>query len=199
MQVLPVANYRNNLSVKGRVGSKVSDLTKNMSEGWLNTATNGKYKTLPIINVCCYASQRINNAYLNLMTVMERFGQACELTFAKSEKTGIHRFFIENKYSNYKLMCGDIEFSPKINKLTDIDKLESLEKKMEKLNPYQENSNFLIQRKTDAQGMLFDKEFAPSEDYVFLEDRLIGKEPLPEATMNDLEEFLEAAKEDGVI
>ena len=46
---------------------------------------------------------------------------------------------------------------------------------------------------------IFDKEFEPYADYVFLEDKLVGKEPLPEATMKDLEEFLNAAKEDGVI
>ena len=199
MRVMPITNSKDNVAAKGTLSVKTAELTKKMSEGWLNTATSGKYKTLPIINTCCYASQRVNNIYLNLSTIMERFCRSCELTFSKSEKTGTHRFFIENKYSNYKLICGDVEFSPKKNKLADIDKLEELEKKMEKINPFSENSNFIIQRKADAKSVLYDKDFEPDKDYVFLEDKLVGKEPLSEATVKDIEEFFDAAKKEGLI
>lgn len=198
MKILPVTTV-NNISNRGRLSNKTSELTKIMSNGWLETVNSGKYKTLPMINSCIFASERINNIHMNLLTIMERFGQACELTFAKSEKSGIYRFFINNKYSNYKLMCGDIKFSDKMNKLSDIDKLEEFEKNMEKIDPYKENSNFIIQRKSSAKSPLYDNYFEPSFDYIFLEDKLVGKEPLPEATLKDIKEFIEAAKEDGVI
>ena len=199
MHILPITDSTYNISARGTLSIKTAELTKQMSEGWFNAANSGKYKTSPIINTCYYAAEKVNNIFLNLSTIMERFGHACELSFAKSEKTGVHRFFIENKYSNYKLMCGDIEFSPKKNKLEDIDKLEDLEKKMEKINPFSENSNFIIQRKADAKSILHDKDFEPDKDYVFLKDRLVGKEPLPQATTKDIEEYINAAKEEGII
>ena len=86
-------------------------------------------------------------------------------------------------------MCGDIEFSPKKNKLGDIDKLEKLEKDMEKLDPYKENSHFIIQRKTDAKSILYDSDFVPSYNYVFLEDKLVGKDSKSKASMEDIKEF----------
>lgn len=198
MKILPIQNNTNNVLYRGKVSQNLAELTKNMSDGWLAAAGNGKYKTLPIINTCLFASERINNIHLNLLTIMERFGKACELTFEKSLKSGKYRFFIENKYSNYKAICGDVEFSPALNKLRDVDELEKVEKKVAKLNPYAENSNFVIQRKSDAKSVVYDKEFEPDADYVFLEDKLI-KQETKEATMEDLEEFIAAAKKDGIV
>lgn len=200
MQVLPITtNLPNNISSKGYVGSKVENLTKGMSERCLNSAKSGRYKELPIINTFLFASERINNVFLNLSTIMERFCNACELTFEKSEKSGKHRFFIENKYSNYKVMCGDIEFSPEMNKLRDIDELENLESRLLKINPYKENSNFIIQRFSETKNESYDDFFAPDRDYIFIEEKLAGKEPLPVATMEDIEKFIEAAKKDGIV
>ena len=198
MKVLPITNSTNNLTVRGRISNKTAELTKYMSEGWLSTATSGKYKTLPIINTCLYTSERINNIHLNLLTIMERFGKACELTYEKSLKSGKYRFFISNKYSNYRTVCGDAEFSPALNKLRDVEELENIEKKVAKLNPYEENSHFIIQRKSNAKDIIFDKEFEPDADYVFLEDKLIKRE-VKEATMEDLEEFISEAKKDGIV
>lgn len=198
MRVQPITDSTNDISYKGSLSKKTAEFTKSMSDRWIKAATDGKYKTLPIINTCIYASSRINNVFLNLSTMMERFCHGCELTFAKSEKSGSYRFFIEHKHSNYKSVCGDFEFSPNVNKLTDVSILENVENKLAKLNPYKENSNFIIQRKADSTNMLFDKEFEPDADYLFWEDKLIRREA-SEATMEDINEFLDAAKEEGLI
>ena len=197
MRVIPITNSANNVQYRGKVSQKVAELTGTMSEGWIRTANSGKYSTLPIINTCLFASERINNIFINLSTIMERYGHACELSFEKSKESGLFRFFIENKHSNYKIMCDDIEFSPNVNKLSDIDKLEHLEQKVAKINPYEENSHFILQRKPESKGPLFDKEFVPDEDYIFLEDKLIQKEK-KQATMDDINEFLEAARKEGL-
>lgn len=199
MKILPITNTtNNNISNKGCVSPKLAELTKNMSDGWLRTAQSGKYTKLPIINACLYSSERINDIFINLSTMMERFAHGCELTFEKSLKTGKHRFFIEHKYSNYKTLCGDIEFSKDINKITDVYELESLEGKVAKIDPYKENTNFIIQRKTDAKSVDLDREFEPDADYTFIEDKLIRKE-VNDASMEDIHEYLEAAKEEGLI
>lgn len=198
MRVLPIRNSADKIQYKGKISQSVAELTGSMSDGWLHEANSGKYTTTPLINTCLFASERINNTYMNLYTIMERFAHACELTFEKSKQTGIYRFFIENKHSNYKIMCDDIEFSPNVNKLSDIDKLEHLEQKVAKINPYEENSHFILQRKPESKGPLFDKEFVPDEDYIFLEDKLIHIEK-KQATMDDINEFLEAARKEGLI
>ena len=196
MRIYPVCSVNNCVSTKGRLDRNTEALFKSTSDAWLNKST--KMKTLPLINTCLFASERVNNVFINLSTIMERFGHACRLTFAKSEKTSKYRFYIENEYSNYKLMCNDEIFSDKINKLEDVTKLEKIESSLAKVNPYKENSNFILQRKANAKDVLYDKEFEPDSDYVFLEDKLVGKEPLPQATMDDIQAFLDAAKEEGL-
>ena len=198
MRVSSVTSANNKISYRGHVSKNVMELTKNISEGWLNTAASGKYRAVPIINTCLSASERVNNVLLNLSTIMERFCQGCELNFAKSAKNDKYRFFIEHKNSSYKTLCGDVEFSPKLNKYSDVNELENLVVKASKLNPYKENSHFIIQRKPDSKSPIHDFEFIPDADYLCLEDKLIQEEH-NEATMKDLEEFLNAAKEDGVI
>ena len=198
MRVLSVTNTNNKVTYRGRVSRNVMELTKNISEGWLNTAASGKYRTVPIINACLGASERVNNVLLNLSTIMERFCQGCELNYAKSAKNDKYRFFIEHKNSSYKTLCGDVEFSPKLNKYNDVNELENLVVKVSKLNPYKENSHFIIQRKPDSKSPIHDCEFIPDEDYLFLEDKLI-KEEYNEATMEDIQEFLNAAKKEGLI
>ena len=198
MRILPITELNNRISYKGRVSKSTEELTESMGEKWIRTAKNDKYKTLPFINACFYASERINDIFLNLSTMMERFGHACELTFEKSAKSGKYRFFIENKYSNYKTICADLEFSQGLNKYTDINELETLESKVAKINPYKENSDFIIQRKSEAKDVIYDKEFEPDADYTFIEDKLIRKE-INDTTFEDIEEFLEAAKEEGLI
>lgn len=197
MRILPITNY-SDMSSRGKVSEKTVELTKKMSDGWLQASVNGKYKTLPFINTCLSTSERINNVFLNLSTIMERFCHGCELTFEKSSKNGKYRFFIEHKYSDYKTVCADVDFSPELNKYTDVDKLESFENKVAKLNPYKENSNFIIQRKPEAKTAIHDSEFIPDDDYIFLEDKLI-KRNYDDATMEDIEEFLDAAKKEGLI
>ena len=196
MRICPLNNTNKQISYKGSLEKNTASFLKDMGGRWLDKAS--EMKTIPLINTCLFSSERINNVYLNLSTMMERFGHGCKLTFAKSEKTSKYRFYIENDYSNYKIVCKDIEFSPNINKLTDIDKLENLENTVVKLNPYQENSNFIIQRKAEAKSAVFDKEFEPDSDCIFIEDMLVRKEQ-KEATMDDLEEFLKSAKEEGLI
>lgn len=198
MKILPITNSPNT-SYKGRVSKNVAELTKSMSDRWTKAATSGRYTTLPIINTCIFAAERINNVFLNLSTIMERFGHGCELDFKKAVNSNKYRFFIENKYSSYKTMCDDVEFSPEINKLTDIDVLEKVENYLAKLNPYRENSHFIIQRKKEATEALLNKEFIPDEDYIFLEDKLVGKEPLKQATIEDIDAFIAAAKKEGVL
>ena len=195
MKVYPVSNV-NQISTKGSLDKKTSDLFRNMSGAWLDKA--GEMKTMPLINTCLFASERTNNILSNLSTMMERFGHACKLTFAKSAKASKYRFYIENKYSNYKLILKDTELSQGINKLDDISKLENLENSLIEVNPYKENSNFILQRKSEAKGAQFDKEFEPDADYIFIEDKLVGKEPMKQATMDDIEEFIEAAKKEGL-
>lgn len=197
MRIYPINNTNKQLSHRGSLDRQTASLLKDMSGCWVDKAS--KMKTLPLISTCLSASEHINNIYLNLSTIMERFGHACKLSFAKSEKTSKYRFFIENKYSNYKLICKDVEFSAGKNKLDDITKLDNLENATAKLDPYKENSNFIIQRKSEANEMIFDKEFEPDADYVFIEDKLVGKEQKPQATIEDVEEFLKAAKEEGLI
>ena len=198
MRVLPITNYSNNVQHRGKLSQSVAELTGSMSDGWIHEANSGKYTTTPLINTCLFASERINDIYMNLYTIMERFGHACELTYEKSKTTGIYRFFIQNKHSNYKVICDDVEFSANINKLSDIDKLEKLEQKVAKINPYEENSHFILQRKPESKDNLFDKEFVPDEDYIFLEDKLIRKD-VKQATDDDIKEFIEAAKKEGLI
>ena len=197
MRIYPVNSTNQQTSFCGSLDRNTANLLKDMSGRWVDKASD--MKTLPMVNTCLSASEQINNVYLNLSTMMERFGHACKLSFAKSQKSSKYRFFIENEYSNYKLMCKDIEFSSGKNKLDDITKLESLENAVAKINPYKENSNFILQRKSEAKGTIFDKEFEPDADYVYIEDMLVGKEPKPQATMEDVEEFLKAAKEEGLI
>ena len=195
MKVHPV-NNANYVSSKGSLDRKTADMLSSMNTGWLKKADD--MKTLPLINTCLYAAERVNNVFINLSSMMERFGRACKLTFAKSEKSPKYRFYIENEYSNYKLIFKDIEFTKGKNKLDDISQLENLENCLVKIDPYKENSNFILQRKSKAAGVMFDKEFEPEADYVFIEDKLVGKDPLPEATMADIQEYLEAAKEEGL-
>ena len=197
MRIYPVNNTNKQPVFSGSLDRNTASLLKDMSGRWLDKASD--MKTVPLINTCLSASEQINNVYLNLSKIMERFGHACKLTFEKSAKTAKYRFYIENEYSNYKLICKDIEFSSGKNKLDDITKLENLEKAVAKINPYKENSNFIIQRKSEAKGMIFDKEFEPDADYVFIEDQLAGKEQKPQATMENVEEFLRAAREEGLI
>jgi len=197
MKILPVQNSSvniNTVSSKGRVGLDTSLLCKKVGDKWLDTAASGKYKTMEIISACLSFAERVNNVFLNLSSIMERFGHDCELSFRQSEKTGKYRFFIENKYSNYKVMCGDAELSNKINKLHDIEELESIEENIVKLNPYKENSHFIIQKRSEAQY----SNFVPDNDYIFVEDKLVGKDK-KEATMEDAKRFEEAAKEEGIL
>ena len=198
MRILPITDTYAQTSYNGRVGKNTAELTKRLSDAWLDASANGKYKTLPLINTCLCAVERINNVFLNLSTIMERFCNGCELNYAKSGKNGKYRFFIEHKNSNYKAICGDAEFSAELNKYTDVKELENLEDKVSKLNPYKENSYFIIQRKPDSKTPICDSEFIPDKDYLFLEDKLIKKD-YKEATMDDIEEFLKAAKEEGLI
>lgn len=196
MKVYPVSSA-NHITTKGSLDRKTADMLRDMSGVWLSKAS--EMKTPPLINTCLFASERINNVFINLSTMMERFGHACKLTFAKSEKSSKYRFYIENEYSNYKSIFKDIEFSQGKNKLDDITRLENLENALAKIDPYQENSKFLIQRKSNAKDISFDKNFEPDTDYLFIEDKLVGKEEKPQATMEDIKEFLEAAKEEGLI
>ena len=197
MKILPVQNSSvniNTVSSKGRVGLDTSLLCKKVGDKWLDTAASGKYKTMDIISACLSFAERVNNVSLNLSTIMERFGHDCELSYRQSKKTGKYRFFIENKYSNYKVMCGDADLSNKINKINDIEELETIEKNLIKLDPYKENSHFILQRKPEAQH----SNFVPDNDYVFIEDKLVGKDK-KEATLEDVRRFVEAAKEEGII
>ena len=195
MRISPVG--QNNVSHKGSLDIKTTELLKDMSGKWLESAANRK--TLPIINTCLFASEQINNIHINLCTMMERFGHGCKLMFAESEKSGKIRFYIENKFSNYKLIFKDIIFSKEKNKLDDITKLENLENSLAKVDPYKENSNFILQRKSSAKDIRFDSEFEPDKDYIFIENNLVGKDHRIQATMKDIEEFLSAAKEEGLI
>ena len=196
MRIYPV-NSANQVSSKGSLDKKTTDMIRGMSGGWLDKA--GNMKTLPMTNTCLFASERINNVFINLSLMMERFGHACKLTFIKSEKSPTCRFFIENEHSNYKLIVKDVEFSHSKNTFDDITRLENLENSLAKVNPYKENSNFLLQRKSASKDIIFDKDFEPDADYIFLEDKLVGKEQKPQATMEDIREYLEAAKEEGLI
>ena len=197
MRIQPIANNYD-VSQKGQVSKNTAEFVKRISDSWLDASANGKYKTLPIINTCLSASERVNNVFLNLSTIMERFCSGCELSFVKSEKSGKYRFFIEHKSSNYKAVCGDAEFSPKMNKLSDVNELERIENKVAKLNPYEENTHFIVQRKPDSKTAMQNSEFIPDADYIFLEDKLIKRDYEP-ATMDDIEEFVNAAKEEGLI
>lgn len=197
MKISPVSNSAG-ISAKGFVGNNTVELTKRLSNAWLNASASGKYKTLPLKNTCLCASERINNVLINLSIIMERFCNGCELSYAKSAKSGKYRFFIEHKNSNYKVVCGDIALSKDLNKYTDVNELENLEVKVSKLNPYKENSHFIIQRKPESKTPIHDSEFIPDKDYLFLEDKLIRKD-YEDATMEDIEEFLKAAKEEGLI
>ena len=195
MRISPVG--QNNISHKGCLDKKTTELFKDMSGKWLESAA--KRKTLPIINTCLFASEQINNIHINLCTMMERFGHGCKLMFAESEKSGNIRFYIENKFSNYKLIFNDINLSKEKNKFDDITKLENLENSLAKVDPYKENSNFVLQRKSSAKDFRFDSEFEPDNDYVFIEDKLVGKEPRKQVTMENIEEYLNAAKEEGLV
>jgi len=197
MKVYPVNNTNQNPTYKGSLDKRFTDVLRGMSAGWMNKATD--MKTVPMINTCLFASERINNIFINLSTIMERFGHACKLTFEKSKKNSKYRFYIENEYSNYKLILKDLEFSQGKRKLEDISKLENLENSLSKVNPYKENSNFALQRKSEVKQAIFDKEFEPDNDYIFIEDKLVGKESKREATMEDIQEYLKAAKEEGLI
>ena len=197
MKIMSVQNPSVNITtvpLKGRVGLDTSLLCKKVGDKWLDTAASGKYKNMDIISACLSFAERANNVFLNLSSIMERFGHDCELSFRQSEKTGKYRFFIENKYSNYKVMCGDAELSNKINKLHDIEELESIEENIVKLNPYKENSHFIIQKRSEAQY----SNFVPDNDYIFIEDKLVGKDK-KEAAMEDVKRYVEAAKKEGII
>ena len=197
MKILPVQNPSvnvNTVSLKGRVGLDTALLCKKVGDKWLDTAASGTYKTMDIISACLSFAERVNNVSLNLSSIMERFGHDCELSFRQSKKTGKYRFFIENKYSNYKVMCGDAELSNKINKVHDIEELESIEENMVKLDPYKENSHFILQKRPEAQY----SNFVPDNDYIFIEDKLVGKDK-KEAAMEDVKRYVEAAKKEGII
>ena len=198
MQISPITNPTNNVTSRGCVSKKLKTFNNDIGIRWLNTADSGKYKSPELYKACVSAAKRIYNVSSNMQTIMERFCHACVLTFEKSKKSGIYRFFIEHPLSNYKVICGDVNLSRGINKLEDIEKLEELEEKIANISPYKENSNFIIQRKPNTKGKLNDMDFVPDRDFVFLEDELEGKNP-EQATLEDIKIIVEAAKEEGLL
>ncbi len=172
MKILPV-DSNNNISSKGRISRKLGYMLTDMSNAWMMSVVEKKVKEPLVAEAYRNASSRVNCVLKNLNTIMQRFVHSGELTYEESEKTGKYRFFINSKYSDYKSLCGDMELSPKLDTLEDISKLEKFEESLLKIDPYKENSHFIIQRR--AHGNMYDSEFIPDADYMFVEDKLVGK------------------------
>jgi len=134
--------------------------------------------------------KRTKNMIENLKTIMLRFPQTAVLDFQAS-KQGFNRFYIHSPESSYKYIVGDIK--PE-SKFKDIENLEKITDKLAKVNPYETNLKFKMFKHEFAKDS-----FAPEKDIILIEDALVGKEPKPDASMEDIKKFLELAKKEGLI
>lgn len=109
----------------------------------------------------------IENAYKNLRILMERFGHECQLDYERATNDAtLHRFFIGNSSSFYKLIVGDVEI--KTSELKDLSFLKELTNMLAQINPFDANTSFMIQRQPNTNI----DAFVPDADYVIIEDKL---------------------------
>lgn len=142
MKLSPINNYTG-VSTKGYVDNKIPALANkiiyNFGMDERGVLLNG---TLSLEN--CEKIQRLQTVKHNLAKMMLEFAFMCELTFEKVEEK--YRFFMKNRYSNYKLECGKIEFSKELNQAEDVDKFEGLVERLSKFIPSKVNENFYSHR-----------------------------------------------------
>jgi hypothetical protein len=74
-------NTVSQMTYKGGLDKKTADMLREMNAGWFHKAT--EMKTQLMTNTCLFASERINNVFINLSIMMERFGHACNMTYEK--------------------------------------------------------------------------------------------------------------------
>ena len=142
MKLSPINNC-NSVSTKGYVNNKIPALANkiiyNFGMDEKGVLLNG---TLSLEN--CEKILRLQTVKENLFIMMQKFAFMCELTFEKVEEK--YRFSMENPYSDYKVKCGDIEFSKELNQTEDVDKFEGLVERLSRLIPSKVNNNFYLHR-----------------------------------------------------
>ena len=165
MKINPISSTCNTISYKGKVSRETTGFIQDIANNCFNNRSE---------QVSMYDSMsRVANVVDNLNTLMSRFAHSCRLSHIKSSKSDKYRFYLEHKTSNYKKPIKDIVFSNDKNSVEDIKKLEGLEDALYEVNPYIENSNFIIQR-TES-GLISDPDFIPDKNIIFIEDELIKR------------------------
>ena len=162
MKILPITN--NDGTFKGHLNQQTGNLILEASSHFSNNIV----KTSKGIENFSLA-MRMSFIYSNLCTIMERFAHSAKLSFIKLKNSNTHRFFIEHQGSHYKYVVSDVSLSEMHNQANDVDKLETLVNDLAKVNPFEVNNKFLLQRKP---GTIF-YDFEPDKSYVDIEDRLV--------------------------
>lgn len=165
MKLSPINNYTG-VSTKGYVDKNIYTLTNKMICNFgMNEKGNWLKESIPtfaeMTNIL-----RLQDIKHNLYYLMLRFADSSMLTFESSGKK--YDFFIKHTHSNYKLNCGEIEFSKDKNTVEDISKLEGLVDKLQKFIPERVNRNFLLQRTLNSRGL--DSKFAPTMNIPNIEE-----------------------------
>ena len=190
MKVIPITN--NDRTFKGHLNQQTGNLILGASSHFSNNIVKTS-KGLENFSL----AMRMSFIYSNLLPIMERFAHSAELSFVKLKNSSIHRFFIEDRGSNYKYIASDISLSEKCNQTNDVDALETLVSDLAKVNPFEVNSKFKLQRKPNT----FDYSFEPDKSYVDIENRLIipDKKAMKEKSAGELMTYFDNLSKDSNI
>ena len=145
---------------------KLSDKTERLFENFINASEKCQLKSNN--SKASYNDGTFKQIYNNLKIIMERFGNSCKLDFEQLGQTQTHRFFIGSDYSYYKLVVGDADL-PGMGIPKDEEQLGNIVHKLAKINPYEVNTKFIIQKIQNCD----DTKFKPDKDYMFLEEKLL--------------------------
>ena len=214
-----------NISYKGYVGNTViNDMAKctKSLEYRLNLAKTNPQKYPTIINFLesriAYSSNYAQNIIKNMNTIMSRFGKSCELTLKQSKKYPDKKLFvIESKDSDYKHICGEIEYRYNADALKIVDEFST--ENLAKINPYETNVKFMEMwephevtsseiascKENHSLPQDFADTFAAEKEIWFIEDELINASDRAEdnsvkikvAGWDDIKEFSDKLKKEN--
>ena len=164
MKISPIASNTNNNNFRGHLSSDTGKFLLLIEDRLIHYPD----KSLSAMESFSL-SARMALAYKNLNTVMKQFAHNAELSFSKIKDSNIYRFFIEHRNSYYKHPVSTLSLSKNYNKADDVDKIETIVKKLSEFDSFKINSNFKSQQKPRR---CFSYSFEPDERFDNIKDKL---------------------------
>ena len=139
------------VAFKGSLSQPVKALLDSQTPNLLAAKKAGK-----IINKIADAKfDLFSQSYNIIVQKMSEFSYSTILSMKKM-KNGLTRFYIEHPKSDYKFLLGDIKLRNRVG--IDTDAFIELSAKLEKVNPFEVENKFCIQRHKDVPREIFKPE-----------------------------------------